>query len=228
MTAGPEFKAGPTVKAPDTKVQAPAPKVEAPGTKVKAPTSTPKAPAPKLKASGGRTKGLTGPGSGSSPVMKYAQVGAIVLAVMALVALLVLLVWGRGLFGGSAHSPRNVSVFDLKPGDCLNPPAQITAQLSSVEVLPCGTPHTQETYALVDDRKAGSNYPGLVQLENFAKSGCLDDFAGYVGVPYQYSSLFYTYLLPSVRSWASDDRTVVCILTTTGQKVTGTWKGSKK
>jgi hypothetical protein len=40
--------------------------------------------------------------------------------------------------------------------------------------------------------------------------------------------LFYTYLLPSVRSWAANDRTVVCLVTTTGQQLTASMKGARR
>ncbi len=43
------------------------------------------------------------------------------------------------------------------------------------------------------------------------------------------SKLFYTYLLPSARSWNDGkDRKVVCIVTTTGDQLQGSIKGSKR
>ena len=132
------------------------------------------------------------------------------------------------LFGSSGPSGSHaVSVFHLHPGDCLNPPAAITAQLSTVSVISCHVPHTQEVFALVTDH-GPSNYPGPQSLETFANAKCLQEYAPYIGVSYQRSSLFYTYLLPSVRSWEAGDRTVACIVTTTGQKLTSSVKGSKK
>ena len=131
-------------------------------------------------------------------------------------------------FSNSALGSRNVSVFDLKPGDCVTPPTQIKASISTVVVLPCHEAHTQQVYALAHDNAgADANYPGTPALRTFANASCLQEFAGYVGVDYRDSTLFYTYLLPSVRSWAADDRTVVCIVTTTGQKLTQSVKGSK-
>jgi hypothetical protein len=81
---------------------------------------------------------------------------------------------------------------------------------------------------MVDDNSAGDNYPGDTALRSFADGQCLQRFQGYTGTDYRHSSLFYTYLLPSVRSWAAKDRTVVCVITTTGQELTSSVKGSRR
>ena len=100
-------------------------------------------------------------------------------------------------FSNSALGSRNVSVFDLRPGDCVSPPTQIKASISTVEVLPCHVAHTQQVYALAHDNAgADANYPGTPALRTFAHASCLQEFAGYVGIDYRDSSLFYTYLLP--------------------------------
>jgi hypothetical protein len=129
--------------------------------------------------------------------------------------------------GVLAHG-HNVSVFRLKKGDCVVPPTSVKAEISQVEVVPCSAPHTQEVFALCGPGApcgpkpyTGSDtYPGSSALKTFADGACLQQYKGYVGVDYRDSSLFYTYLLPSARSWNSDqvnDRTVVCLITTTGQ-----------
>ena len=123
-----------------------------------------------------------------------------------------------------AHS---ASVFHLSPGACVVPPTDIKASVASVQVVPCTTPHTQEVYADVTD-PAGGNYPGTAALRTFADGACLQRFAAYTGVDYRDSSLFYTYLLPSVRSWATDDRTVVCLVTSTGAPLTASVRARTK
>lgn len=133
-----------------------------------------------------------------------------------------------GLGGKAPKYPSHpVSVFHLRPGECLNPPGKVQAQVSELKVLSCDAPHTQQVYALL--KAPGSdNYPGAQVLQKFANAKCLQHFAGFVGVAYQHSTLFYTYLLPSVRSWAAGDRTVTCLVTTTGAKLTSSVKGSKR
>jgi hypothetical protein len=122
----------------------------------------------------------------------------------------------------------NLSVFHLKAGECLVPPKSIQAELASVKVVACREPHTQEVFATVEDNTGSDSYPGDQALRSFADGQCLQRFQGYVGIDYRQSSLYYTYLLPSVRSWAAGDRTVVCVVTTTGQQLTSSVKGSQR
>lgn len=119
-----------------------------------------------------------------------------------------------------------MSVFQLRPGDCLLTPKKIEAELTSVDEVRCTTPHDQQVYALARDG-GGSTYPPASTLSSFANAQCLDRFAPYVGVPYQDSSLYFTYLLPSVRSWAAGDRTVVCVVETVGKPLRRSVEGSK-
>jgi hypothetical protein len=119
------------------------------------------------------------------------------------------------------------SVFHLSVGDCIVPPTSIQAEISTLKVVSCHEAHTQEVFALIKDN-AGSNYPGAAALQTFANAGCLQQFEPYVGTAYEDSSLFYTYLLPSVRSWTQEDRTIVCVITTTGQPLTASVHGSKR
>jgi hypothetical protein len=143
-------------------------------------------------------------------------------------AVAAVLALASGACGGSTAPGVSVSVFHLKIGDCLVPPTNIRAELSSVKVVACKKPHTQEVFANVDDNSAGDTYPGDTALRTFADGQCLQRFRGYVGVDYRQSSLWYTYLLPSVRSWQARDRTVVCVTTTTGQQLTSSVKGSRR
>lgn len=132
-----------------------------------------------------------------------------------------------GLGGKTVYKPYTVSVFHLSVGECLNPPTTVVASVATLSAISCHAPHTQQVFALVPDN-AGDNYPGSSALVKFANAKCLQAFAAFDGIPYQQSSLFYTYLLPSVRSWSSGDRTVTCIITTTGQKLTSSMKGAKR
>jgi hypothetical protein len=145
--------------------------------------------------------------------------------------------------GGSDGGTHNVSVFSVKPGECFVAPGTVKVQLSKLTATPCSKPHTQEAYARVSYVAAGgdsssspaavasltSSYPGDDVLTTFAQGACAQRFSSYVGVDYLDSSLYFTYLLPSARSWEQDaDRTVICFVTTTGGKLTSSVKGSKR
>jgi hypothetical protein len=145
---------------------------------------------------------------------------------------------------------KSVSVFNLRPQDCLNPPkANPNLAVSSVTVFSCSQPHVDEVYCVLPysptppasvlqcptrpPRFAGSlteDYPGEQALTNYANALCLNEFQPYVGSAYTGSSLYYTYLYPSPRSWDDSikrDREIVCILHTIGAPLTRSAKGSK-
>lgn len=162
------------------------------------------------------------------------RLAAALLAVPALAGL-----GGCSWFGGGSHgASASVSVFDIKPGDCFVAPKAVKAELSDLSRVPCTAQHTQESYAAVDytapstgggTGAAAGAYPGADALDAFAKGVCAQRFTGYVGVDYLDSSLYFTYLLPSARSWEQDnDRTVLCFVTTAGGTLTSSVKGSRK
>jgi hypothetical protein len=128
------------------------------------------------------------------------------------------------IFG--AATSHQESVFHLAVGQCLVPPKKVQADLTKIEVVTCTMAHTQQVYALVNDH-GGSTYPTPAKLNEFANAACLDRFAGFDGIPYQRSKLYFTYLLPSVRSWAGGDRTVVCVAETTGRPLKKSLRGAK-
>jgi Septum formation len=148
---------------------------------------------------------------------------------------------------GSSGGSKQISVFSVKAGQCFDTPSTVKVQLSSLTETPCTKPHTQEAYAIVPYVAVGATagtsaaavpssdssgfdapYPGDDVLTTFAQGACAQRFSAYVGIDYLDSSLFFTYLLPSARSWESDDdRDVTCFITTTGSKLTRSVKGSK-
>ena len=139
---------------------------------------------------------------------------------------------GCGVLGGGGNKA-NVSVFDIKPGQCFNPPGTIKAELSKLSTVACSQPHTEESYAQVaftnPDGSQASAYPGDALLKTFADGACAQRYTDYVGRDYLDSSYFFTYLLPSARGWEQrKDRNVVCFVTTTGQPLTASVKGSKR
>lgn len=130
----------------------------------------------------------------------------------------------------------DVSVFDLSAGDCALAPEDVTVEISEVAVVPCDEPHQLEAYAMADYPErtgqaqasaAGSSFPGDAALKDFADGACAEAFTDYVGVDYRDSELWFTYLVPSARSWqAEDDRTVLCFVTTTGEELTQSVAGT--
>jgi Septum formation len=155
--------------------------------------------------------------------------------------LLVSLTLGGCSWFGSGHKDGTTSesVFSVHPSDCFVAPTKVKAELSDLSKVPCTKAHTLEAYAAIDYQATGTGasappasgdaYPGSGALTTFAQGRCAQSFAGYVGVNYLDSSLYFTFLLPSARSWEQDnDRKVLCFVTTTGGTLTSSVKGSKK
>lgn len=128
--------------------------------------------------------------------------------------------------------PTSVSVFSVVPGQCFAAPPEITAELSELSQVPCDQPHRREAYAVVPytapEGVDASVYPGEATLTSFAQGACAQQFTGYVGVSYQDSAYFFTYLLPSARSWEQgEDRSVTCFVISTGAELTKSVKDSR-
>lgn len=138
---------------------------------------------------------------------------------------------GCGLFGDDEDADKT-AVYDIEPGQCFLGPSEVKAQIEDLETVSCDKPHDREAYAVVPyeprEGESSDQFPGDEQLTTFAQGACAAEFETYVGVDYADSEYFFTYLLPSPRSWEDDDRDVLCLVIGTGEPLTESVKGSKK
>lgn len=97
-----------------------------------------------------------------------------------------------------------------------------TLEIESLPEVPCAEPHSHEIYAALDyvvvsNLESATTitdvYPGFEALESFARAQCLSEFEDYVGISVFDSALFYSWILPTLNSWESDDRDreVLCV-----------------
>ncbi|GAB2460525.1 septum formation family protein [Jatrophihabitans fulvus] len=116
------------------------------------------------------------------------------------------------------------------------PAGSVSSQRPSTPKVPTGVPTAVPTAlpsiaqpSAPSASVAGLDYPGASVLKKFADGACAQAYGPYVGVDYLESDFFYTYLLPSARSWEqSGDRKVICFVTTTGGTLKSSVKGSKR
>lgn len=150
-----------------------------------------------------------------------------------LAAATVLLVGCTSTDDGENGQP--LTVFEFTPGMCFNPPGEITSEISELTEIPCDVPHLREAYAVVPFRAADGTvatadtaFPGDMALNAFADGACAEAFSGYVGVSYLDSSLWYSSLLPSPRSWEQgNDRNVMCYIVASTEPLTASVRGSR-
>lgn len=127
---------------------------------------------------------------------------------------------------GEVVAAGEASVFDLRPGDCLDPPDGVTGEIADLPVVPCDEPHRQEVFALVahDDEV----YPGATEVATWADGACVnaleDGFERSLA-----DGVYLSYLLPTFEGWNTEgDREAVCVLVfptegqVTGSVVAGT------
>lgn len=139
--------------------------------------------------------------------------------------------WVSGWFGDDDEiKVDQITVFEAAVGDCFLAPERVQTALADLSRVDCSDPHEQELYEIVKYDADVEDFPGNAALESFAQGTCAQEFAGYVGIGYQDSSLWMTYLLPSARSWQQGkDRSVLCFVTTTvGEELVGSVAGSKR
>ena len=100
-------------------------------------------------------------------------------------------------------------VFSLKAGDCMNDYGD-EAEIATVPTVDCAKPHDYEIYsvATID----GDEYPGATDVDTQADTLCLGEFESFVGLSFDESIYYYSYLSPSEESWASGDREVICTI----------------
>jgi hypothetical protein len=120
-----------------------------------------------------------------------------------------------------------VSVFDLSVGDCINMIED--GSVDEVERVACDTPHGNEVYFAFDyPGDALAPYPGDELIRAEAETECEAEFADFVGMDYQDSELYVTFLRPSADTWAGGDREILCTLYLPDELLTGSMEGANR
>lgn len=145
----------------------------------------------------------------------------------------ILIIGGAALWGyinqakrddqGQVVQAGDVSVFELRPGDCVLQ-ADLEGEISQTKVVPCAEEYDYEVFSDFD--LDYSEHPGEETIHQVAETGCIESFPGYFGISYEESILHVSWLYPTEESWAqSSDRTVSCLAYIDGQKMIGSIRG---
>jgi hypothetical protein len=144
-------------------------------------------------------------------------VAAIIFGVIVLVgvAASVLAVATHGFHKKTVITYRPAAVFKLRPGDCINSAPDGLA----VTVLSCGTPHDAEVFATF--ALPASSWPGNTAVEQEAGNGCASRLGGYLNPNLASVGLAQEFVYPNQTAWQAGERTVVCEVSSSTGKLTG-------
>jgi hypothetical protein len=124
--------------------------------------------------------------------------------------------------------PAAAPALAVQVGQCLQVTAALDSEVAKLPVIDCAQEHTHEIFAAIEDTD-DDVFPGATKLEAFSETACYGAFEGYVGINWLDSSLFITWIYPSLTSWNNeDDREVLCVLgAKNATPLTGTMKDKK-
>lgn len=124
---------------------------------------------------------------------------------------------------GEITASAEADVFTIAVGDCLDlSSSEMSEEVSSLPTVPCADEHDSEVYA--ETSLPDGEYPA--DLEDQAAQFCYDQFAPFVGLSYEESTLDVQPMTPTQYGWEEgDDRVIQCILLSP-ERVTGTLAGS--
>lgn len=113
--------------------------------------------------------------------------------------------------GDDADTNDIIGVADDDTERCLDFELTDDSNIDDLPEVACSTEHSHELVGVVDS--PADAYPGFDALEEFAQAACLTEFENFVGISAFDSALFYTWIVPSIDSWNSDekDRQVLCL-----------------
>lgn len=120
----------------------------------------------------------------------------------------------------------DADAFSIQVGDCLND-ASLSGTVTTVPIVPCSEPHDSEAY-YADDLPPG-DFPGDEEIKAAADELCYGAYEPFVGIPYEESSLEFSYYMPTGDSWANlDDREILCVIYDPAGQVTGSLANAAK
>lgn len=126
----------------------------------------------------------------------------------------------RGEDGAIVESG-GLGAYVIRVGDCVQMPDGGEEQVTSVEGVPCETPHDAQVFAEFD-LSASGGFPGQAEIENQAFEGCASRWEAALGRFDSAANLDLTFFTPTDQSWSQDDREVSCfVITADGTPLTG-------
>jgi hypothetical protein len=125
----------------------------------------------------------------------------------------------------ASTSPRQVAIYQLRPGDCVGSPPAPNVSVADLPVVPCSQPHYQEVMATRD--LGPGPWPGDAAVKARSTKICTLEFAIYVGIPQSYSRYGLGWYDPAQGAWEEGERSTQCLVADPRGKTTGTLRGAR-
>ena len=125
--------------------------------------------------------------------------------------------------GAAADGGVSTYLEDLKPGDCVDAPAD-GADVDALPVVACGVPHTEEVIGTAT-LPAGP-WTSDDAVGDAAADACTPLFTRYLGISPDDSSHDLTTYDPTEEGWAAGNRSVTCVVETSRAQ-TASLRGAK-
>jgi len=100
-----------------------------------------------------------------------------------------------------------LGVFSLRVGDCVRDLVGTEYEVSEGQGVPCSEAHNYEVFY----ETFFQDY-SIFEINRVAEDVCETPFESYVGIPYEESRYYITFLTPTAQSYEEGDREVTCLL----------------
>lgn len=110
---------------------------------------------------------------------------------------------------------RPAAVFGLRPGQCVN----TGSDALKPTVLSCARPHDAEVFAVFT--LPAAPWPGTSAVRMDADNGCASRLSSYIDPQLATAGLAQEFVYPNRDAWQADQRTVVCEVSATEGRLTG-------
>jgi hypothetical protein len=128
---------------------------------------------------------------------------------------------------GEITKAGDITVSDLRVGDCFDLKDPNMDEIDEVRALPCTEEHAYELF--YTDSLPEGGYPVDAAFDAFLDENCIPAFATYIGTPYRESELDVFWVVPTAGAWDDGDRTVQCaVFDPRMHRLTGSQKGSAR
>jgi Septum formation len=131
---------------------------------------------------------------------------------------------------GTLATAGNVTVTDLRVGDCFNfaDVSDKETEIGDVDGVPCTELHAYEVFAVANYK--GSAYPATsAAMTSAFGEVCIPPFESYVGIPFDRSALYASALTPTEEGWNDGERRFICHLFEEGEgMITGSQRGAHR